>query len=372
MSSTYTVYRVALGSGKKFVGITVDMASRIKMDLADAALENPTTWQGVHIKEAGVSCGSAFRVVHVARDLKDAIDCQALAIRNFTDGSDRADWYRDMPRGYIEANDVRVEEERLDVIFYKCSGCRFMSTTISRVHAHTRHVASCTGQIALELHTHVMVPRATPTMADSTGVRENLESIMASRVPSGLSEVDDTYTIGLDERTDYLLSSPDVLGACFKQKGSRMHQDTNVDISLKLFEHLWGSKAPRRFQTVFTFNKIMYDLRAVGDSSDLTTVDIAVINDASDFNEFTIRVCEALDEIAMVVSERCGDTGIASVAKTYRVNMQGKSMSTLDVLTRSKKYDSNRKRDPARVKLANALKTAVRGVVKKTRLARDP
>ena len=45
-------------------------------------------------------------------------------------------------------------------------------------------------------------------------------------------------------------------------------------------------------------------------------------------------------------------------------------MTTLDVLDHTPQYERLRKKDTSRVKFANALKTAVRGVVKKTLLVK--
>ena len=368
----FTVYSIDVRPGNKFFGITTDFNARIAKDLADTALETPQTWHGVEMKNAGVS-SEAFRVVQVSRDLKEAEETQAkfcLLAEQFVDATAH-EWYKRMPRGYDPSLDGGVNEERLDVLIYKCSGCRFFSTTFSRVQAHFKS-SKCTKQVVHEYHTHFIAPcvSTAPPLTRPANSLAHLEASMATRVPSGLSALDDLDTLGIDERTEYLLSSPEVLRACFDRKAAqRIHPISGVDISLKMFMHLWGSKAPRRFQTVFTHNHTMYDLRAVEDPSDPSTVDLTTIDD---FNEFMVNLYAALDEIALATSSNALRIGeqLAAVASDYREALCGKWMTTLDVLDHTPQYERLRKKDTSRVKFANALKTAVRGVVKKTLLVK--
>jgi hypothetical protein len=367
----YTVYSIDVCPGKKFIGITTDFKSRIISDLADAALETPRTWHGVEMKNAGVQTQQAFRIVRVARDLQEAEELQSQWIQQFIDVTAHREWYERMPCGYDPALDIGIVNETHAFAVYKCSGCTYISTTLSRTQSHMQLVPKCAGHVVLELQAHVTAPRTTsPTGTTVRSDRANIESIMATRVPSGITQMDELDTIGIDERTQYLMTSPSVLHACFDRKGyAKRHQLAGIDISLRLFIHLWGSKAPQRFQSVFTHNHVMYDLRAVGDPSDHATVDVARIKD---FNEFMIRLYEVLEELALVVSEQCGDDQIASFAKEYRETLRGPdAMTTFDVFERGDKYKDFRKKDPARVKFANSFKTETRGVIKKTHLDRS-
>ena len=369
----YTVYSIDVCPGKKFIGITTDFKSRTISDLADAALETPRTWHGIEMKNAGVQTQQAFRIVRVARDLQEAEELQSQWIQQFIDVTAHREWYEALPGGYDSSLDIGIVDETHTFAVYKCSGCTYISTTLSRTQSHMQLVPKCAGHVVLELQAHVTAPRtSSPAGTVVRSDRANIESLMATRVPSGLTQVDELDTIGIDERTQYLMTSPSVLHACFDRKGyAKRHQLVGIDISVRLFIHLWGSKAPQRFQTVFTHNHVMYDLRAVGDPSDHGTVDVARIKDSSDFNEFTIRLYAVLEELALVVSEQRGDDQIACFAKEYREALRGPdAMTTFDVFERGDNYKDFRKKDPARVKFANALKTEIRSVIKKTRLTR--
>ena len=371
----FTVYSIAVAADKRFVGITTDFNSRVSKDLADAALDAPRTWHGAAMKASGVQTQQAFRVVHVSPELKDAVERQEETIQLFIDAFGSA-WYEQMPRGYNSEDDGGFNEERLDFTVYKCSGCRYLSTVLSKVQAHFKMKAGCAHQIVMDFRAHIVAPRVSekvvvPVVVASVPTHTRLEAAMATRVPSGLSALDDLDTLGIDERTEYLLSSPEVLLACFDRKAAqRIHPISGVDISIKIFMHLWGSKAPRRFQTVFTHNHTMYDLRAVEDPLDPSTVDLTTIDD---FNDFMVNLYAALDEIALATSSNALRVGeqLAAVAGDYREALCGKWMTTLDVLDHTPQYERLRKKDTSRVKFANALKTAVRGVVKKTRFTKE-
>ena len=364
----YTVYSIAIAAGKRFVGITTDFHSRISRDLADAACDAPRTWHGAAMKAAGIQTQHAFRIVHVSPELKDAVKHQVETIQLFVDEFGPA-WYEQMPRGYTPEDDGAFNEERLDFIVYKCSGCRYLSTVLSKVEAHFKAKAGCAHQIVMDFHAHIVAPSVSSNVVPVASTHTRLEAAMATRVPSGLSAMDECDTQGIDERMEYLLSTPKVLSACFDWNAARLHPLHGVDISLKLFMYLWGSKAPRRFQTVFTYNHTMYDLRSVGDPSDPATVDLIAI----DFNEFIANLYKVLDELAVVTSSNADRVGeqVAAVAAKYRELLCGKGLTTLDVLDHTEQYEKLRKTDSSRVKFANAFKSAVRGVVKKTLLVKE-
>ena len=370
----YTVYSVDVRPGNKFFGITsVDFSARIAKDLADAALETPQTWHGAAMKDAGVSSEEAFRVVQVLRNRKDAEETLCLLAEQLGETTGH-EWYKHMPRGYDPSHD----EMRLDFTVYKCSGCRYLSTVLSRVQAHFKMKTGCAHQIVVNFQAHILVPVDVPV--------DTLEAAMATRVPSGLSTKDQW---GIDERMEYLLSSPKVLSACFD--AVRLDDYTGVDISIKLLTHLWGCKAPRRFQTVFTYNHTMYDLRGVGDPLDPTTVDLAVIGfnmdpamaylDTIDINKFTVNLCTALDKLAAATSANALRVGehVASVAKKYRELLQpledDEYAMTDYYMSRMPQYLKRlRKEDPSRAKFASwtwaLLENAVSAVVKKTLLVK--
>jgi hypothetical protein len=368
----YTVYSIAIAAGKRFVGITTDFHSRVSRDLADAACDAPRTWHGAAMKAEGIQTQQAFRVVHVSPELKDAVKHQEETIQLFIDEFGPA-WYKQMPRGYTSEDDGGVNEERLDYTVYKCSGCRYLSTVLSKVQAHFKMKAGCAHQIVVNFQAHIIVPVDVPV--------DTLEAAMATRVPSGLSSMDQW---GIDKRMEYLLSSPKVLSACFD--AVRLDDYTGVDISLKIFMHLWGSKAPRRFQTVFTYNHTMYDLRGVGDPLDPTTVDLAVIGfnmdpataylNTIDINKFTVNLCTALDKLAAATSANALRVGehVAAVAGKYRELLQPLEDDDYHMSRMPRYLKRLRKEDPSRVKFASwtwaLLEKAVSAVVKKTLLVK--
>lgn len=371
MGSSYTVYNIDIRPGQKFVGITANFNARMISDLADAALETPRTWHGAEMKDAGVSDEQAFRIVRVCLNLSHAVKMQEQTIQLFIDAFGSA-WYEDMPRGYNP--DDEGDKERLDVTIYKCSGCRYFSTKRCDMRTHFKS-SKCTNQVVDEYRTH-FIARCVPRPANPLA---HVDVAMASRIPSGLSVLN---TRGIEERTKHMMSSPEVLHECFLGMSC-------VDISLKIFTHLWGSQAPRRFQTVFTYDSAMYDLGTVEDPSDPATVALTVIEpmrpieyDAIDqprpmatikFNDFIINLYKALENLAFVVSERCRDDRIAYNAKEYREELCGTSaMTTLDVLTCNARYFSGRKNDYDCDRFAKSLQREVKSEIQKTRLAFGP
>jgi hypothetical protein len=254
--------------------------------------------------------------------------------------------------------------------FFQCSDCNLVSTEKLRL---TRHLASkgCAGATCQEFVLDIQIP-AGDNIAHRRREEKRLwlERRVIDRLPSGLSDLESIDTIGIDERTEYLCDHPEIAHKVFDvmdKKPPRMHPA--IHVALKMFDYLWGKRAPLRFQSVFTYKRMLRDINAIADPEDPMTVDILTYKTKDQIDEFIINVWEGQREIAEAVSNRHPEEPCGQAARVYH-NLTGGNalLSVADVLEKNRAYERYRKRYSEIVRLANNFRREFRLLAKSLRV----
>lgn len=257
--------------------------------------------------------------------------------------------------------------------FYSCSTCDTVSTERSRLTAHVNRIKKCVGAIVEELSIDVPFPVSSvslspPPEKDTT---LKLEKKVLGRVPSGLVDLESIDTTGVDERTDYLFENLELLHKIFNVldgKPARTHPV--IHMASKMFDHLWGCKAPERFQSVFMYKRAIHVINSIEDPEDPLTVDILQYKTKEEVDEMIINTWLAQRDMAEMVSNRYPHERFGEAAHMY-FNLTGggnSRLTVIDVLERNPTYHKYRKKYPETVRLANAFRKEFRGLVKKVNL----
>lgn len=248
--------------------------------------------------------------------------------------------------------------------------CDTVSTERPKLTMHVTRIKKCAGATVEELSIDVPFPvSGSPPPEKDTTLK--LEKKVLDRVASGLVDLESIDTSGIDERTDYLFENRELLHTIFNvldKKPVRTHPV--IHMASKMFEHLWGCKAPERFQSVFMYKRVIHVINSIEDPEDPMTVDILQYKTKEEVDEMIINAWLAQRDLAEMVSNRYPHERFGEAAHMY-FNLTGggnSRLTVIDVLERNPTYHKYRKTYPEIVKLANAFRKEFRDLVKKVNL----
>ena len=278
-------------------------------------------------------------------------------------------------------------------IVFRCSKCHHVNTMKSRLKVHQERSARCAQSTIETVKMFSQLPNGPDYDPDAappnvvplivSGVDKTKETIpernerlvyeyLASKVPSGFCDEEDDR--GLRERIDYLCADEqaDLRKKLFARVrcgpakvGQKSVTYPPVDISVRLLYHLWGVHAPEKFRSIVFTNRMIHDLQANESPGDPAGVVMRKYVDPQERTELVIGVYIALLEVADCVIDRCADCA----AEAYRDALRGTGkMTTLDVFEKNRDYENYRRKDPFRVKVANAFRREILAALHETKL----
>lgn len=252
--------------------------------------------------------------------------------------------------------------------FYKCPLCDAISTEKSRMNVHVIRIKKCAQASVEEILVDVQFPTTHTPPPEREDKNFRLEKKVIDRVASGLVDLESIDTTGIDERTDYLFENHQLIRKIFDVldgKPVRMHPA--IHMAVKMYEQLWGAEAPKRFQSVFMYKRIMHVINAIEDPDDILTVDILQYKTKEEIDELIVNVWQAQRDLAEMVCHRYPQERFGEAAKMYH-NLTGGGnalLTVIDVLERNQTYQKYRKKYPEVVRLANTFRVHFRRMVKK-------
>ena len=166
-----------------------------------------------------------------------------------------------------------------------------------------------------------------------------------------------------DERIEYLFNTEGLLNECFKANAG----DCVPSYATLLFIYLWGSKAPPRFQSIFTYRGLVYEVGTDADEAIIVRNDTITkyFNDSfyEDFLECLAHICR------VSIPQRRPDLNGKAQHILDWTEREDNLLTIRDVYEKNDKYNKHRKTAHLVVIHANKLRFVLKNAITASKTA---
>ena len=251
---------------------------------------------------------------------------------------------------------------KIQLSFYRCSGCPIWSKYLCEIKKHCDDCKKCKGQIPVkedieqEFEDRDDFPPLTPIARLPSGPKPvDMKPILHGRCASFRNDKDDA---SFAKRCDYLFNTPGLLESCITTQGI----DERIG---NLFSVLYGHRAPKQFQSIVMHKNKVF---AVDETDEDGTTHFSeypsihqYINESDFYKKFLMRV----EEICNLSVRREGFELTTHIDDIRNFILQKGSrdenfeMSLFDAFEKNDKYRKCRKTYDTIVKNARLINTVV-------------